>query len=169
MPAKLSSVRLSGIRRSLAVYFKYSVAFQPVRPGNNLFAFPFSSSAVHYSSHHSLLLNKANTSSVVVTNILEINRKFSGLQQMAGNGEVRKRKSSPVNVMGRPSKIYKPDIYPNAAQNGQAPPEEDQYIMELDGDDQMSIPLVAATADTAEWQATIERVVRNVVTLRISC
>lgn len=84
---------------------------------------------------------------------------------MAGNGEVRKRKSSPVNVMGRPSKIYKQDPYPDAAENGQPPPEEDRYIMELDGEDQISLPLVAATADTAEWQATIERVVRNVVSI----
>ncbi|KAI4186495.1 MAG: hypothetical protein LQ346_005669 [Caloplaca aetnensis] len=84
---------------------------------------------------------------------------------MAGNGEVRKRKSSPVNVMGRPSKIYKQDLYPDAAENGQPPPEEEQYIMDLDGGDQMSLPLVAATADTAEWQATIERVVRNVVSI----
>lgn len=84
---------------------------------------------------------------------------------MAGNGEVRKRKSSPVNVMGRPSKMHKQDPYPIATENGQPPPGEDQYVMELDGDDQISLPLVAATADTAEWQATIERVVRNVVSI----
>ncbi|KAL8942806.1 MAG: hypothetical protein Q9211_001235 [Gyalolechia sp. 1 TL-2023] len=84
---------------------------------------------------------------------------------MAANGEVRsKRKNSPVQVLTRPSKILRHDSYPGAAENGQ-PVEEDMYSMETDGDDRLSLPPIAATADTAEWQATIERVVRNVVSI----
>ena len=37
--------------------------------------------------------------------------------------------------------------------------------MESDEDEARLIPLVAAAADTAEWQATIEKVVRNVVSI----
>ncbi|KAI4094445.1 MAG: hypothetical protein LQ344_002194 [Seirophora lacunosa] len=82
---------------------------------------------------------------------------------MAGNGS--KRKTSPVNVMGRPSKIYKQDPYLGGAENGQPPAEDEQYFMEMDGEDRISLPPIAATADTAEWQATIEKVVRNVVSI----
>lgn len=82
---------------------------------------------------------------------------------MAGNGS--KRKTSPVNVMGRPSKIYKQDPYLSGAENGQPPAEDEQYFMEMDGEDRISLPPIAATADTAEWQATIEKVVRNVVSI----
>ncbi|KAI4137907.1 MAG: hypothetical protein L6R39_007055, partial [Caloplaca ligustica] len=85
---------------------------------------------------------------------------------MGENGEVRsKRKSSPVNVMDRPSKIFKYDPFPNVSVNGQPLLEDNQSNMDLDSEDRVSLPPVAATADTAEWQATIERVVRNVVSI----
>ncbi|KAL8775585.1 MAG: hypothetical protein Q9209_000081 [Squamulea sp. 1 TL-2023] len=84
---------------------------------------------------------------------------------MATNGELRsKRKKSPINVLDRPSKIYKQDPYPVEAENGH-PPENDTYSMESDGEDRISLPPITATADTAEWQATIEKVVRNVVSI----
>lgn len=37
--------------------------------------------------------------------------------------------------------------------------------VESDGDESRLLPLAPATADTAEWQATIEKVVRNVVSI----
>lgn len=67
--------------------------------------------------------------------------------------------------MGRPSKIYKQDPYLSVVENSPPPADDEQYIIDMDGEDRVSLPPVAATADTAEWQATIEKVVRNVVSI----
>ncbi|KAL8709438.1 MAG: hypothetical protein Q9220_005821 [cf. Caloplaca sp. 1 TL-2023] len=84
---------------------------------------------------------------------------------MTGNGEWRsKRKTSPIKIMDRPSKMFKHDPLPETIENGHTP-EYDLYNMEQDGEDPMALGPVAATADTAEWQATIEKVVRNVVSI----
>ncbi|KAL8743979.1 MAG: hypothetical protein Q9190_003717, partial [Brigantiaea leucoxantha] len=83
---------------------------------------------------------------------------------MTSNGERRvKRKQSPVKVLDRPTKILKPDIF-EPSENGQAH-SNDMYSPETDCEDDRDLPPMTATADTAEWQATIEKVVRNVVSI----
>ena len=82
---------------------------------------------------------------------------------MAGNFEVRnKRKESPVKVLDRPTKMLKANQL-DTARNGQLQ-EEDISSMASDEDDRSLLPAMA-TADSAEWQATIEKVVRNVVSI----
>lgn len=169
MPATSLGVRLLCVHQSPAVYRKFFPTFHLARlsitPSVTTIS-PFSINAIRHITHRSLILKKSRGLRNTATSIFQINRHFSESQIIAGNGEVRsKRKSSPVNVMGRPSKLYKQDPYPTVSENGQPSPEDDHYIMEMDGEEQVSLPPVAATADTAEWQATIERVVRNVVSI----
>lgn len=169
MPATSSGLRLLGIRQSFTVR---CTPFCPIQSALFSAAVPtsriatFSSLAIPKTCQHSPIVNKNKELQNVVRTIHQINRRFSiTSRNMAANGEVRsKRKNSPVQVLSRPSKILRHDSYPGAAENGQ-PAEEDIYSMETDGDDRISLPPIAATADTAEWQATIERVVRNVVSI----
>ncbi|KAL9103858.1 MAG: hypothetical protein Q9163_001136 [Psora crenata] len=82
------------------------------------------------------------------------------------NDEMRhKRKKSPIIVKDRPAKIFKPespsiltngDLSPNIAKNGFMSDGMEEEIVQNP---------VVAPADTAEWQATIEQVVRNVVSI----
>lgn len=75
------------------------------------------------------------------------------------NGEAtHKRKKSPVNIHDRPPKMLKPEINGDQASDSEIP---------FDIDAVQDGPLVptAAPADTAEWQATIEQVVKNVVSI----
>ncbi len=82
---------------------------------------------------------------------------------MERNGDLRKRKTSPVNIVDRPTKQFKPDIY--GTPDGQWTPDDTPVNgMESDGDGSPMLP-VTATAETPEWQATIEKVVRNVVSI----
>ena len=77
--------------------------------------------------------------------------------------EVRsKRKKSPVNTLERPTKQLKPEI--STLVEGDGTPSNGFYSSESEGSPR-PLPLAAATADTAEWQATIEKVVRNVVSI----
>ncbi len=83
---------------------------------------------------------------------------------MERNGDFRsKRKNSPVKVLDRPAKLFKPAVS-DLVEDGQTP-NNSLYSMETDEEDTRQLPLTAATADTAEWQATIEKVVRNVVSI----
>ena len=81
------------------------------------------------------------------------------------NGEARtKRKSSPNLARERPAKHLKPGV--STLVNGDDTPRElEQYGTESEDDETRLLPLAAATTDSAEWQATIERVVRNVVSI----
>ncbi|MCJ1310647.1 hypothetical protein MMC25_004313 [Agyrium rufum] len=82
------------------------------------------------------------------------------------NGDARKRKASPIISKDRPTKQLKPQS-PSVS--------EDDNEMSVNGiingtegeeSEIARIPLVgAAVGDTAEWQATIEKVVRNVVSI----
>ncbi|KAL8634726.1 MAG: hypothetical protein Q9228_007699, partial [Teloschistes exilis] len=84
---------------------------------------------------------------------------------MTINGDARsKRKKSPVKVLDRPSKIVKHDSYPEATEIDQSL-EEGIYNMESDTEDQTSLPPVVAMGNSVEWQETIEKVVRNVVSI----
>ena len=81
------------------------------------------------------------------------------------NGEARnKRKASPVHVKDRPSKAFKPGT---TYANGSGSPSEDEpYACSPSSlDEELVQHPSTATADTAEWQATIEQVVRNVVSI----
>lgn len=84
---------------------------------------------------------------------------------MERNGEARnKRKSSPVLTHERPTKHLKPGV--STLINGDDTPRElEQYGVESEDEETRLLPLTAATADSVEWQATIEKVVRNVVSI----
>ncbi|KAI4216210.1 MAG: hypothetical protein LQ351_001220 [Letrouitia transgressa] len=83
---------------------------------------------------------------------------------MTSNGDLRvKRKASPVKVLDRPTKIFKPDNF-DSTENGQLH-SNDMYHEDSNAEEDSTILSMAATADTAEWQATIEQVVRNVVSI----
>ena len=89
---------------------------------------------------------------------------MSSFNSMERNGDLRnKRKNSPVKVLDRPAKLFKPAVS-DPVEDGETP-NDSPSSMESDGEDTRPLPLAAATADTAEWQATIEKVVRNVVSI----
>ena len=84
---------------------------------------------------------------------------------MERNGEARnKRKQSPITIFDRPAKQLKPEI--SDLSNGDETPQSG-FLNGIDseGEDSRLVPLAPATADTPEWQATIEKVVRNVVSI----
>ncbi len=96
--------------------------------------------------------------------LLERYRFMSSFNSMERNGDLRhKRKNSPVKVLDRPAKLFKPAVS-DLVEDGYTP-NDSPYSMESDEEDARPLPLVTATADTAEWQATIEKVVRNVVSI----
>ena len=80
------------------------------------------------------------------------------------NGTTRaKRKQHPSSAAERPQKQHRPINGNDSA--GQNTPE----VSSMFEDDEMEIEeprVLAAMADTAEWQAAIEKVVRNVVSIR---
>ena len=91
-------------------------------------------------------------------------RIMSTFHNMECNGDARtKRKNSPVRILDRPTKLFKPAA--SDLVDGEETPNDSLYSMESDGEDTRLLPVTAATADTAEWQATIEKVVRNVVSI----
>ncbi len=91
--------------------------------------------------------------------------------KMASNGDINhKRKTSPVNINQRPPKHLKPELA--NILNGDTSPtptttseEQDVYMGEDEGPADVALPPITAMADTAEWQATIEQVVKNVVSI----
>ena len=88
---------------------------------------------------------------------------YSTSQTMDRSADARsKRKKSPVNTLERPTKQLKPEI--SSLVEGDETPSNGLYSSDSEVEPRM-LPLAAATADTAEWQATIEKVVRNVVSI----
>ncbi|CAF9913097.1 MAG: hypothetical protein ALECFALPRED_008632 [Alectoria fallacina] len=82
------------------------------------------------------------------------------------NGHVRpKRKGSPNTTHDRPTKLFKPESSELLDMNGS--PNGSQYMYGSDSvtDGTVEPVTATATADTAEWQATIEGVVKNVVSI----
>jgi pro-apoptotic serine protease NMA111 len=65
--------------------------------------------------------------------------------------------------LDRPAKLFKAQT-PGVKENGEKPHAQ-RYEMETDSEDDLLPVLATATADSAEWQETIERVVRNVVSI----
>ncbi|KAL8822252.1 MAG: hypothetical protein Q9191_007009 [Dirinaria sp. TL-2023a] len=80
---------------------------------------------------------------------------------MERTSDLRKRKSSPV-VLDRPGKRIRPSDY--EAELDLTPPDTMMNGMHSDNETG-EILQATATAETAEWQATIEKVVRNVVSI----
>ena len=85
-------------------------------------------------------------------------------QALERNGDARKRKASPVVTRERPTKQMKPRS-PSVSDGEESLANGPPYPMDMDEEASRLLPLAAATADTAEWQATIEKVVRNVVSI----
>lgn len=92
-------------------------------------------------------------------------RTFSSQPTMEMNGETRtKRKQSPVLEPERPLKHLKPET--SSLTPGDATPANGTvYSVENEAEAARLLPLAAAPADSPEWQATIERVVKSVVSI----
>ena len=97
--------------------------------------------------------------------LLSCARLFSSKIDMDLNGEARpKRKLSPVQAIERPAKHLRPEIAvptpgDTTPQNGTV------YDVENDLDVSRMQPPLAAATDSPEWQATIEKVVKSVVSI----
>ncbi|KAI9847622.1 MAG: hypothetical protein M1837_002196 [Sclerophora amabilis] len=89
-----------------------------------------------------------------------------GRVQMEQNGDLRgKRKQAPETRIDRPTKQLKSRTaevqdQEDASENGTLCVPADE------SEDTRLLPLTSSTADSVEWQATIETVVRNVVSIR---
>ena len=85
---------------------------------------------------------------------------------MEPNGHTRhKRKASPANTYDRPAKLSRPRRFDTMNSDLST---DGQYVNGDSAAEQVMESVmepVTATADTAEWQNTIERVVRNVVSI----
>ena len=90
-------------------------------------------------------------------------RYTSNETRMDRNGNARhKRKRSPVEDHDRPLKLFKPE-HPESINGTRSP--DSQYSYDTDSIADVMTKTAKATGDTAEWQATIEEVVRNVVSI----
>ena len=92
-------------------------------------------------------------------------KSLSTSTRMEPNGHTRhKRKGSPVNTHERPVKIFKPERS-NKYNSEHEQSTENQYIYNTNNMiDAMDEP-ITATGENAEWQATIEEVVKTVVSI----
>lgn len=108
-----------------------------------------------------LTVNPKN-SHVLLPKLGPIAKRTLSNNTMEPNGHVRhKRKGSPVDtIMDRPAKLFRS----RRSETINSDHSEGQYPYENTADAVVDPP-VTATADTAEWQDTIERVVRNVVSI----
>lgn len=80
------------------------------------------------------------------------------------NGHLRpKRKGSPNTTHDRPKKLFKPESSETLDMNGS--PNDSQFMYDSESIVDGTVEPVTVTADTAEWQATIEAVVKNVVSI----
>lgn len=170
MPAAFLGVRLIGACRSLSacpvrslsasIYSLVPFVVPPVS------ASPFTTLGARNICQHSLPYKRLQRVQNFVKTAYQVKSYMSTSQKMTTNGETRsKRKKSPVKVLDRPSKIIKHDSYPETMENTQSP-DDGIYSMEIDGEDHISLPPIAAMVNSAEWQETIEKVVRNVVSIR---
>ena len=91
---------------------------------------------------------------------------------MESNGEPRaKRKQAPTSANGRPMKQLRPNLDSLKMEEGTSASGDETYAdiptngVELDLEDSRSSKHAATSGDTAEWQATIEQVVKSVVSI----
>jgi hypothetical protein len=83
---------------------------------------------------------------------------------MASNGDSRsKRKQPPTPSNDRPMKQFKPERDSIEYTNGSDP--HNGMDTSLDNEEPLTLTRATTTADTAEWQATVESVIKNVVSI----
>ena len=90
-------------------------------------------------------------------------RSVSASASMELNGFRSKRKGSPNTTHDRPAKLFKSEPSEILDMNGS--PNDSQYMCGSDTIADGTVAPATVTADTAEWQATIEAVVKNVVSI----
>ena len=127
----------------------------PISPARNL-----------HTSIPTLLRNTGQSVSRPKSLLRAFLKNFSGSPRMELNGHVRhKRKGSPFNnsTHERPTKLFKPE---RSDTHNSDQSIDSQYMYGSDSiADAMVEPVTAATGENAEWQATIEQVVKNVVSI----
>lgn len=81
------------------------------------------------------------------------------------NGDARpKRKTSPVHALERPAKHLRPEA--SVPTPGDSTPQNGTiYNIENDLDTARPLNALSASTDSPEWQATIEKVVKSVVSI----
>ena len=170
MPAAFFGVGLTGVRqgviaccaRSPASLYKRSV-HSAVSIANSR---PFTTPGAQSLSHQTLSQSNFRESKRLAGSGSRDKRRFSISQEMTTNGDARsKRKSSPIKVLDRPSKAIKHDSYSDNMEEDRSP-EEGVYNMDTNGEDHIPLQPLANMVNSAEWQETIEKVVRNVVSIR---
>ena len=152
--------RLSAnIKSAASKPYTSSVRTTPTRPLHHFYP---PSYPLHLPLLYSVTPNSVRCHVALANSRQTAERTFSSRTNMEPNGHTRyKRKESPVNTYERPTKLSRPrrpDIMNSDIST------DGQYM----NGDSMAEPVmesVTATADTAEWQDTIERVVRNVVSI----
>ena len=84
--------------------------------------------------------------------------------RVQANGEVQNKRKSPIVIVDRPAKLPKTDIIGRTEEITSS--DEEDYDLGMDMSDDGRLPTIAPVlADSVEWQATIEKVVRNVVSI----
>lgn len=84
--------------------------------------------------------------------------------RVQANGEAQNKRKSPVVIVGRPAKLPKTDIIRRTEESTSS--DDEQYDLGMEMSDDGRLPTIAPVlADSVEWQATIEKVVRNVVSI----
>ncbi|RVX66593.1 Pro-apoptotic serine protease [Exophiala mesophila] len=84
---------------------------------------------------------------------------------MSAHGEARpKRRSSPITALERPKKQWRPEN--GVPTPGDATPQKGSvYDVEADSNSVPIVNAIAAAGDSPEWQATIEKVIKSVVSI----
>lgn len=84
--------------------------------------------------------------------------------RVQANGEVQNKRKSPIVIVDRPAKLPKTGTIGRTKES--TPSDEEEYDLGMDMSDDGRLPTIAPVlADSVEWQATIEKVVRNVVSI----
>lgn len=84
--------------------------------------------------------------------------------RVQANGEVQNKRKSPIAIVGRPAKLPKTDIIGQTEESTSS--DDEDYDLGMEMSDDSRLPNIAPVlADSVEWQATIEKVVRNVVSI----
>jgi len=119
-------------------------------------------------AHFAYLGSRVYTTPTFTASPSSATRQFRTIIMNGANGATRpKRKQHPGTAAERPQKQQKAVNGKESA--GQNTPEIGSLIENLLEGDEMDIEeprVMASIADTAEWQAAIEKVVKNVVSIR---
>lgn len=84
--------------------------------------------------------------------------------RVQANGEAQNKRKSPIVIVGRPAKLPKTDIIGRTEESTSS--DDENYDLGMEMSDDGRLPTIAPVlADSVEWQATIEKVVRNVVSI----